>query len=290
MQKTKAKKLRELMNAGTVVAPGVYDALGARIAQNVGFEAVYMTGNGAMASLLGKPDMGLATMSEMVTRAHQLAACVEIPLICDADTGYGGLGNVKRTVEEFESAGIAGIHIEDQVCPKRCGALGGVQVVSLHDSLLRLDTALTARKDNDFLIIARTDAKGVLGFDAAIERGKSYAAHGADAVMIEGMDSLDEIRRVVDSVDAPVLFNIYEHSGGNAFNVHELEQIGVKIIINCLTSTLYVSNILKTMMHEFKRTGTTAGFVDGMMPMDEYTHILGIEAEMELLQDNPSGT
>lgn len=274
------------MNAGTVVAPGVYDALGARIVQNAGFEAVYMTGNGAMASLLGKPDMGLATMSEMVTRAHQIAACVDIPLICDADTGYGGLGNVKRTVEEFESAGIAGIHIEDQVCPKRCGALGGVQLVSLYDSLLRLDTALAARSDDDFVIIARTDAKNVLGLDAAIERGQSFAAHGADAVMVEGTESLDEIRRVVDSIDAPVLFNIYEPGSTNAFKVHELEEIGVRIIINCLTSTLCVSTVLKKMMEEFKRTGTTAGFADGMMPMGEYTHILGIESEMKLADKN----
>ena len=131
--------------AGSIVAPGVFDAMGARAAQSAGFQAVYMTGNGSMASLLGKPDLGLATMSEMVGRAHQIASCVDIPLICDADTGYGGLGNIRRTVEEFEAAGVAAIHIEDQVMPKRCGALGGVQLVPLEESVDRIRAAMKAR-------------------------------------------------------------------------------------------------------------------------------------------------
>lgn len=279
-----AKKFRELMHRpGAVVAPGVYDGIGARVVEQTGFDAVYMTGNGAMASLLGKPDMGLATMTEMVMRAHQLAACVDIPLICDADTGYGGLGNVRRTVEEFEAAGIAGIHIEDQICPKRCGALGGVQVVSREESLARIELALKSRRSDDFFIIARTDSKGVIGFDEAIERGKLFARAGADAIMIEGYNNLDEVKRAVDSIDAPILFNIFERSKADAYNVRELEAIGVKIIINCLTSTMYSAAVLKNMMETFKQTGTTESFVDGMLSMQEYTHILGIEREMEIL-------
>lgn len=279
-----AKKFRDLMRRpGAVVAPGVYDGIGARVVEQTGFDAVYMTGNGAMASLLGKPDMGLATMTEMVMRAHQLAACVDIPLICDADTGYGGLGNVRRTVEEFEAAGIAGIHIEDQICPKRCGALGGVQVVSREESLARIELALKSRRSDDFFIIARTDSKGVIGFDEAIERGKLFARAGADAIMIEGYNNLDEVKRAVDSIDAPILFNIFERSKADAYNVRELEAIGVKIIINCLTSTMYSAAVLKNMMETFKQTGTTESFVDGMLSMQEYTHILGIEREMEIL-------
>lgn len=279
-----AKKFRDLMRRpGAVVAPGVYDGIGARVVEQTGFDAVYMTGNGAMASLLGKPDMGLATMTEMVMRAHQLAACVDIPLICDADTGYGGLGNVRRTVEEFEAAGIAGIHIEDQICPKRCGALGGAQVVSREESLARIELALKSRRSDDFFIIARTDSKGVIGFDEAIERGKLFARAGADAIMIEGYNNLDEVKRAVDSIDAPILFNIFERSKADAYNVRELEAIGVKIIINCLTSTMYSAAVLKNMMETFKQTGTTESFVDGMLSMQEYTHILGIEREMEIL-------
>lgn len=279
-----AKKFRELMSRpGAVIAPGVYDGIGARVVEQTGFDAVYMTGNGSMASLLGKPDMGLATMTEMVMRAHQLAECMDIPLICDADTGYGGLGNVRRTVEEFEAAGVAGIHIEDQICPKRCGALGGVQVVSREESAARIELALKSRRSDDFFIIARTDSKGAIGFDEAIERGRIYAAAGADAIMIEGLDNLDEIKRVVDSIDAPILFNIFERSKEEAYNVRELEAIGVKIIINCLTSTMYSAAVLKHMMETFKETGTTESFVDGMLSMKEYTHLLGIEREMEIL-------
>lgn len=279
-----AKRFRELMTrSGAVIAPGVYDGIGARIVEQTGFDAVYMTGNGAMASLLGKPDMGLATMTEMVMRAHQLAACVDIPLICDADTGYGGLGNVRRTVEEFEAAGVAGIHIEDQVCPKRCGALGGVHVVSREESAARIEIALNSRHNDDFFVIARTDAKGAVGFDEAIERGRLYAKVGADAIMIEGLDNLDEIKRVVDSIDAPILFNIFERNKAEAYNVRDLEMIGVKIIINCLTSTMYSAGVLKNMMETFKETGTTESFVDGMLSMREYTHILGIDREMEIL-------
>lgn len=280
---TKARVFREMMNApGLIVAPGVYDALGARIVQDTGFQAVYMTGNGAMASLLGKPDLSLATMTEMVTRAHQISACVDIPMICDADTGYGGLSNVRRTVEEFEAAGIAGIHIEDQIVQKRCGALGGVQVVSINEASNRIETALKSRRSDDFTIIARTDAKDIYGLDEAITRAQRYSEIGADAVMVEGLDSLDEIRQVVECVDAPVLFNIYERSKSDAYTFTELEKTGVKIAINCLTTTLCVAKFLKESYTSFMESGSTAEYVDKMLSMTEYTRILGIEREGSL--------
>lgn len=278
-----AAKFRELMTAqGAVVCPGVYDAIGARAVQKAGFKAFYMTGNGAMASLLGKPDLSLATMTEMVTRAHQLAACVDIPLLCDADTGYGGLGNVRRTVEEFEAAGIAGVHIEDQITQKRCGALGGVQLVSLEEASNRIEVALKARRSSDFTIIARTDAKDVCGLEEAIRRGRRFAEIGADAIMVEGLDSLDEIKAVVDGVGAPTLFNIYERSQADAYNVRELEAAGVKIIINCLTSTLCSAALMEKLYADFMATGSTAAYVDRMLPMSEYTELLGIERETAL--------
>lgn len=280
---TNAEKLRALMKKpGAVVAPGVCDAMSARIVQYVGFQAVYMTGNGAMASLLGKPDVGLATMTEMVTRARQIAACVDIPLICDADTGYGGLGNIRRTVEEFEAAGIAGIHIEDQVMPKRCGAVGGVQVVSLAEASNRIETALNAKRDKAFTVIARTDSKDAVSFDEAIRRCQRFAEIGVDAVMVEGLESLDSVKRLVDSVKAPVLFNIFERSRKDAYNIRELEAIGVKLIINCLTSTMYTAAVLKELYSEFKATGTTEAYADKMMSMKEYTKIMGIEHELRL--------
>lgn len=279
----KASKLRQLLGRpGAVVAPGVYDALGARIVESLGFEAFYMTGNGAMASLLGKPDLALATMTEMVMRAHQLAACVDIPLICDADTGYGGLGNVRRTVEEFEAAGVAAIHIEDQVVQKRCGALGGVQLVSIEEASNRIETAANARRNDDFMIISRTDAKDVYGIDEAIRRVRQYVRAGADMVMVEGLTSLDEIKKVADSVDAPMFFNIYERVKEEAFSVGDIEKCGAKLIVNCLTSTLYNAANLKKLYSHFKETGSTADFADLMMPMSEYTQILGIERETSL--------
>ena len=279
----KAGKLRKLLDGpDAVVAPGVYDALGARIAQDVGFKAVYMTGNGAMASLLGKPDLALATMTAMVQRAHQIAACVEIPLICDADTGYGGLGNVKRTVEEFEAAGVAAIHIEDQVVQKRCGALGGVRLVSAGEACNRIEIAACAKRNPEFTIIARTDARDVFGLEEAIHRARLYMDAGADMVMVEGLKSLEEIRRTVKETRAPVLFNIYESSKEEAFSVSDLEAAGVSLIINCLTATLFNAANMKKLFQDFKESGSTATYVDRMMPMGEYTRILGIEEEAGL--------
>ena len=285
----KASKLRQMLEGpGAVIAPGVYDALGARIVQDVGFQAVYMTGNGAMASLLGKPDLALATMTEMVMRAHQIAACVEIPLICDADTGYGGLGNVRRTVEEFEAAGVAAIHIEDQVVQKRCGALGGLKLVSEREACSRIEVAAAAKRNPDFTIIARTDAREVYGLNEAIRRVRLYREAGADMLMVEGLKSLEEIRRTVEETDAPVLFNIYESSKEEAYSVRDLEAAGVKLIINCLTSTLYNAANMKQLFMDFKASGSTAAYVDKMMPMSDYTRILGIEEEAALSEKQPS--
>lgn len=278
-----AQEFRRLLaRPGIVVAPGVYDGIGARAAQAAGFPAVYMTGNGAMASLLGKPDLGLATMSEMVQRAHQLAACVDIPLICDADTGYGGLGNIRRTVQEFEAAGLAGVHIEDQVMPKRCGALGGVKVVPLEESVDRIRMALKARRSPDFAVIARTDAKDAVSFEEALRRAQAYDAVGADLVMVEGLENLEQIRKVVESVRCPVLFNIYETSPGQAYPVRALEAAGVKVAINCLTATLCAASLMRDLMRSFYEEGNTAAYCRQMMPMQEYTELLGIEGELQL--------
>lgn len=278
----KAKIFRDMMNApGMIVAPGVYDALGARAVQAEGFKAVYMTGNGAMASLLGKPDLGLATMSEMISRAHQISACCELPLICDADTGYGGMGNIKRTVEEFEAAGIAAIHIEDQIIPKRCGALGGVQVVPLHDATDRIRAAVKARTDRDFCIIARTDSKDAVSFEEALTRVKAFEDAGADMVMVEGLENLEQIRCVVESVKCGVLYNIYESAPEQCYNLKELENIGVQLTINCLTTTLCAAKLLRDMYHSLRVTGSTAEYYERMMPMGEYTKLLGIADETE---------
>lgn len=277
MRKTNKSKFRDLLRSGTMVtAAGIYDGLSAKAAEQAGFEALYMTGNGSMASLLGVPDLGLATMDEMVRCAGNLALSLHIPLLCDADTGYGGLLNVKRTVEAFEQADIAGIHIEDQALPKRCGALGGIRIVAREEAESRIAAAVKARQDPDFVIIARTDAREVSGFEEAVTRARMFESAGADAVMVEGLKSLDEIRTVAGSVTIPVLFNIYEASEEDAYSLEELAAAGVRIAVNCLSSTLLCARLLKDFYKEFKRAGTTRSFVEHMMPMGEYVEMMGI--------------
>ena len=285
----KKKKLKHLMEKnGIIVLAGVHDALSARIAQDVGFQGIAMSGNGAMASLLGRPDLSLATMTEMTGRARQIASCVDIPMMSDGDSGYGGLNNIRRTVEEFETAGVSAISLEDQITQKRCGALGGVELASAKEHADRIRIAVKSRKDPDFMIIARTDAKAVYGLNAAIERSCAYAEAGADMVWVEGLHSLDEIKTVVNNVGVPVFYNIYEDSPEHCYQICELEDAGVKMTMNCLTSTLCAAKTLKEIYKEFYLTGTTRNVAKDMMDMKEYTRILGIERETrinELLND-----
>src|SRR4051812_27264181 len=184
---TPRQRLRRRLTEGPmIVAPGIYDAYGARFVEQAGFEAVYMTGNGVSASLLGRPDVGLVDLTLFAAHAHRAAACVNIPLICDADTGYGNAVNVRHTVQEFEAAGVAAIHLEDQVSPKRCGHLPGSRpVVEMREHVGKIEAAIAARRDPDFVIIARTDAAAGHGLDEAIRRGKAYRAAGADVVFVE---------------------------------------------------------------------------------------------------------
>src|SRR5919106_2071464 len=197
------QKLRQRLTEGPmIVAPGIYDAYGARFVEQAGFEAVYMTGNGVSASLLGRPDVGLIDLTLLSQHAHRAAACVDIPLICDADTGYGNAVNVRRTVEEFEAAGVAAIHLEDQVSPKRCGHMPGSRpVVEMEEHVGKIEAAVAARRHPDFIIIARTDAAAGQGLDEAIRRGKAYAQAGADVVFVELKHSpniFEELKRVTN--------------------------------------------------------------------------------------------
>ena len=207
--------LRKRLTEGPmIVAPGIYDAYGARFVEQAGFEAVYMTGNGVSASLLGRPDVGLVDLTLIANHAHRVAACVDIPLICDADTGYGNAVNVRHTVAEFEAAGVAAIHLEDQVAPKRCGHLPGSRpVVEMEEHVGKIEAAIAARRDPDFIVIARTDAAAGLGLDEAIRRGKAYRKAGADVVFVELKSSpnmIEELKRVTGEIDAPCLLNVEE--------------------------------------------------------------------------------
>ncbi len=225
-------RLRQMLQApGIIVAPGAYDGISARLIEAAGFRAVYMTGAGTAASHLGQPDLGLATLTEMATHARHLASCVSLPLIADADTGYGNALNVVRTVREYERAGVAGLHLEDQVAPKKCGHIAGKQVIPAREFAEKIRAAAEYRTDPDLVIIARTDARAVTSLDDAIERGNLYAEAGADMVFVEAPQSEDEMRRVAREVRAPLLANMVPGGRTPSVAVAALEQLGFKLVI-----------------------------------------------------------
>src|SRR3984885_3034492 len=232
--------LRELFEADEMVlAPGCYDALGARLVEEAGFTAAYMTGFGSAASRLGRPDVGLMTLPEMVDNARRIASAVDIPVIADADTGYGNAINVIRTVREYEAAGVAAIHLEDQVMPKKCGHMEGKQVVAVEEMAAKVAAAVAARRSPDFLIIARTDARAVEGLDGALARARRYREAGADALFVEAPQSVDEIEAVAAAFpDVPLLFNYAEGGKTPAVRYDFLRDLGFSLVIFPLTLLL----------------------------------------------------
>jgi carboxyvinyl-carboxyphosphonate phosphorylmutase len=222
---------RMLAEPGIIVAPGAYDGISARLVEAAGYRAAYMTGAGTAASHLGQPDLGLATLTEMAAHAAHLTAALTIPVIADADTGYGNALNVVRTVREYERAGVAGLHLEDQVAPKKCGHIAGKQVIPAREFADKIRAAAEYRTDPDLVIIARTDARAVTGLDDAIERGNRYAEAGADVIFVEAPQTEEEIQRVAREVRAPLLANMVPGGRTPPVKVSELERLGFKIVI-----------------------------------------------------------
>lgn len=226
-----ANDFRELLGRrAMIVAPGAYDAISALSIQQAGFEAVYMTGSGTAAGL-GYPDIGLVTMTEMVENAARIARSVGIPLIADADTGYGNELNVTRTVREYEARNVAGIHIEDQVTPKRCGHLDGKEIVSRTEFVDKIRAAVEARRSPAFVVIARTDARAVAGFDEAIERANEALAAGADMAFVEAAQSLEEVAMIPRLVKGPCLLNMVSGGKTPAVGLDEAEAMGYRMAI-----------------------------------------------------------
>ena len=242
-------RLREMLAAdGLIVAPFILNALHARIAESVGFNAVYMTGAGTSAEK-GFPDVGMLTMTEMVTNARYIANAVDIPVICDADTGYGNALTTQRTVREYESAGVAGIHIEDQVFPKKCGFFEGKQVVPMEEHVQKIRAALDARRDPDFVIIARCDAYAVTGWEDTVRRCKAYRDAGADMVFVDGIKSVEDLELYArDLPDMPRLYN------GDLANTKDVEALGYKVMI-CGSTIWLIYKQLMTAFEELKETG-----------------------------------
>jgi carboxyvinyl-carboxyphosphonate phosphorylmutase len=257
-----------LREPGIIVAPGAYDGFSARLIEAAGFKAVYMTGAGTAASHLGQPDLGLATLTEMATHAAHLASCVSIPLIADADTGYGNALNVVRTVREYERAGVAGLHIEDQVAPKKCGHIAGKQVIPAQEMADKLRAASEYRTDPDFVIIARTDARAVTGLDDAIARANLYADSGADMIFFEAPQSEDEIARVAREVKAPLLSNMVAGGKTPPVKVSELERLGYKLVIFPGIAMAAAIPAIETALERLKQTGTDWHDGPVLGPMD----------------------
>jgi len=254
------KNFRErLRGKGMIVAPGAYDALSARIIERAGFPAVYLTGGGLSRSW-GFPDIGLMTMTENVSFIARVCDSVEIPVIADADTGYGNALNVIRTVREYERAGVAAFHLEDQVTPKRCGHYEGKDVVSKEEMIAKIKAAVDARKDADLAIIARTDSRAVLGLDEAIQRGNAYAGAGADIVFVEAPQGLEELRRITEEINAPILVNMIRSSRTPLLPAKDLEKMGFKVAIYPNEAPRAALWAVQACVCHLKEKGTTEGF------------------------------
>ena len=275
--------LRQMMAGNKiVVAPGAHDALTAKIIEQVGFEAVYMTGYGQAASHLGKPDVGLLTLTEMVARAANIVEAVNVPVIADADTGFGNAVNVMRTVREYEKAGVAAIQLEDQVAPKKCGHMTGRQVVSKEEMVGKIKAAADVRTDSDFMIIARTDARTVHGIGEALERAKAYEEAGADILFVESPESIEEMKQITSSFKVPVLANMVEGGRTPFLPVQELESLGYDLVIFPTASTYLGTKALKRLMTTLKETGTTASLIPEMITFEEFNDLIGLTKIREI--------
>lgn len=273
------KILRQLLEKeGIVVAPGAHDALTAKIIENTGFSAVYMTGYGQAASHLGVPDVGLLTLTEMVARAGSFAEAVSVPVIADADTGFGNALNVRRTIREYEKAGVAGIQLEDQILPKKCGHMQGRQLVNKEEMVGKIKAAVDARCDQDLVIIARTDARTTHGIDEAIARGKAYEEAGADVLFIESPESIEEMKIICSSFKVPVLANMVEGGRTPLLSNDELAAMGYKIVIYPTSSTYMTTKAILNLMQGLKKSGTTSGFINSMVTFQEFNELIGLPA------------
>lgn len=274
----KTEKLRELIHRKEIlVVPGGFSPIVGMIAEQIGFEAVYMSGYAVSAFKLGLPDVGLMTMPEALETAKAMARAVNIPLICDVDTGYGNALNVLRTVGEFESIGVAGIQIEDQIWPKRCGHMEGKELIPSERMVGHIRAALDARQDKDFVIVARTDARTVLGFDEAIRRANLYAKAGADVIFVESPLSLKEIEEIPKQVKIPLLINMAEGGKTPLLTNQELQDLGYRVVIWPTSSTWAAGKAIEGVLRELMDKGTTAHWLEEMMIFPEFNKLLGLE-------------
>jgi 2-methylisocitrate lyase-like PEP mutase family enzyme len=273
-----ARILRELLAAGGIVqAPGAPDALTARLVEQAGFPAIYMTGFGATASRVGTPDLGLLSQTEMTTHARDMTRAVGIPVIADADTGYGGPANIVRTVEEYIQAGVAAIHLEDQMAPKRCGQLAGIRLIPAEENVRRLKCALAARAAQELVLIARTDAMPAAGADEAIRRAKMYQDAGADLVFVDGIKTIAEVETVARHVAGPKVVSIVDGNETVALTARELEEMGFSLVFYAVSTLFSAVKAINDTLAALKRDGTPKARAGEMISYQDYCEIVDLK-------------
>ncbi len=279
----KAKLVRSaLAQHGQLIMPGVYDALSAKIAARAGFEVIFITGYSLSATLLGEPDFGVLTQTEVVGAAQRICSVVDIPVIVDADTGYGNAINVIRTVEDLLRAGAAGMFLEDQVWPKRCGHMKGKQVIPLDEQIKKLKAAIEAKSGQDFFIVARTDSRQALGLEEAIKRGIAFKDAGADAVFIEAPESKAEMAQISQHVPGPLVANMLERGVTPLMGPKELKELGFALIVWPLAPLYSVAKSLTDVYSTLRRDGSTLAILDRLMPFNEFNDIVGLDEKYAL--------
>ena len=280
---SKGQLIRQALDAqGQLIMPGVYDALSAKIAARAGFEVIFITGYSLSATLLGEPDFGLLTQSEVVGAAQRICAVVDTPVIVDADTGYGNAINVMRTVQDLIRAGAAGMFLEDQVWPKRCGHMKGKQVIALDEQLKKLRAAVEAKQGGDFFIVARTDSRQALGLTEAITRGLAFKEAGADAVFIEAPESKEEMKEIAHQVPGPLVANMLERGVTPLMGPKELKELGFDLIVWPLAPLYSAAQSLTEVYTTLRRDGSTLAILDRLMPFDDFNRIVGLEEKYAL--------
>lgn len=272
-----------LLDGNSYIVPGVYDGISAKIVEKVGFQLMSITGNGIAASTLGMPDIGLISMKEVADRAASIASCTYLPIIADADTGYGNGLNIIRTVTEFESAGVAGIHIEDQVSPKRCAYYGGRRnLVSVDEQVEKIKAAVYAKNDKDFCIIARTDALRSSGLKEAIERSKKYLEAGADAFFIVGLSDKAQILEIQREIKAPIVVNINDGDSLGRYSLEDFNELGVKFIFYPATIRSAAARAIKRAMESLHECGHTQNILQNLASLDEFNEIMDVSKYIKI--------
>ncbi|MBV8602453.1 MAG: isocitrate lyase/PEP mutase family protein [Candidatus Eremiobacteraeota bacterium] len=282
------RRLREMMAAGDLIwGPGVYDGISARLADAVGFPMLYMTGAGTAASRIGQPDLGLTTMSEMAENVRVIAGVARVPVIADADTGFGGPPNVARTVHAYEAAGAAGLHIEDQAFPKRCGHLQGKVVVGTEEFVQRIKAAANERYNPDFVIVARTDALQPNGFEDALDRLRRAFDAGADVGFFEGPTSVEQMRRIVAEAPGPMLLNVVPNGATPMLRVDEVRALGFRFAIFPSATMMPAALAIRRALETLKRDGSDAAPNEGKSPRDLFA-MVGLDEQLAI--DERSGS